>query len=1015
MDRHQLEQVLRRVDPTVRLVNERHLRRGLHRLAELGVRVATGLEHAHRLAVQQLNRTGEFAAAVSDGEGDTRLLIVEPGDRIGRELPDADLLRVYWELLFEAAVVDKLAGAGIERWAELGEAGAVEAKFRLRRGHVIPADPTPAEQYAAFVGEFLTLRRFAPEVLEFTYPSIDAEVVERLAAKDVHAGDLYARTRPGGAADPDRSEYAAQYPTEGSLDPPASPQQLHDRATHAAATGNLVRAALLHTQANAPAAASASLTEGLIPKLGKLFAWDRDEKQAWAEALAALLPAAARGYWSPAAMGLYDLQKIVIDLSQEIFAIDPAAWVRGLFRTPLVRKLTLARHAVLLKHLTAARKHFARLPSTLVNPVLLLLDKEIATTDAELRAKLRPVVKDTLAGILIPHHAPEAVARDTVAEEVIDTICHRGHARLGDLRDALARHAFKLDDLSGPGEFIKGDALLRADVALGQRLDGLYHPGEVYLRAIQRGSSLAFGTAVGRWLTKFVVMPLGGAVMVVEFSKYIWHELGMLYGFISKLVGDFDATPDSEPAHAPVAEHAKEKGHAELFTPASTTAILILSVLFLFLLHSPPFRAFVGKLLGYVGRGLRWLFVTAPLWVWNAPPVRAVRTHPIPRMIADRLGWALIAGVAVGGALWLFWASWPKVLGWGGGTFAVLAIALNLPFGRRVQDAVEELFADGWRAIRRDLIPNLIGFITWLFREALAVIDRFIYSVDEWFRFREGQSKPARAGKIVLAFLWFPIAYVWRFAFYLLIEPQVNPVKHFPVVTVSHKLLIPMIAPISDATGLSIATVGAIASGIPGIFGFSVWELKENWRLYAANRPRRLRPLPIGHHGETVYGLLTPGFHSGTVPAAFEKARAALIRERHTGRVAKVRKALDELHHAEEAVRKLIDRELLALPRMTRAWSGVSASVGTLHLGLQRITAEVVFAGHEGRPTVLEFARVDRKIVGRVTARGALDRLTTEQQAVWNQAMKGLLAKGAAAADGPEWSEWVAFWDRQTG
>ena len=32
-------------------------------------------------------------------------------------------------------------------------------------------------------GEFLTLRRFAPEVLEFTYPSIDAELVERLAAK----------------------------------------------------------------------------------------------------------------------------------------------------------------------------------------------------------------------------------------------------------------------------------------------------------------------------------------------------------------------------------------------------------------------------------------------------------------------------------------------------------------------------------------------------------------------------------------------------------------------------------------------------------------------------------------------------------------------------------------------------------------------------------------------------------------------------------------------------------------
>ncbi len=1010
MDRHQLEQVLRRVDPSVRLVNERHLRRGLRRLTDLGLRVATGLEHAHRLRVDQLRQAGDFAAAVADGDGDTRLLIVEPGDRIGRTLTDADLLRVYWELLFEAAVVDQLTGAGTERWAELGEAGAVEAKFRLRRGQVLPPDPTAVEQYAAFVGEFLTLHRFAPEVLKFTYPSIHADVVERRAEKDVDADDLYARTRPDGAADPDRSEHVTPSPAEESFPAPASPQALHDLATRAAATGNLVRAALLHTRAAARPAAVTAVTEGLIPKLGKLFAWDRDERKAWADALVALLPAAARWYWSPAAMGLYDLQKIPLDLSKELFAVDPAAWVRSLFRVPLVRKLTLARHAVLLKHLRAARKHFGRLPSVLANPVLALLEKEIATADAELRTKLRPVVQATLAGILVPHHTPEAVARDTIAEEVIDTICHRGHARLGDLRDAIARHAFKLDDLAGPGEFIKGDALLRADAALGRALDGLYHPGEVYLRAIQRGSSLAFGTSVGRWLTKFVVMPFGGAVMVVEFGKYIWHELGMLYGFISKVVGDLDPTPDPVPDE--VVHHAKDKGHVELFTPPTVAAVLLLGVLFLFLLHSPPFRAFVGKLLGHVGRGLKWLFVSAPSWVWNSPPVRAVRTHPIPRLFADRLGWPLVAGVVVATSLWLFHASWPRVLWWGGGTFAVLTILLNTPSGRWWKEWVAETCSDGWRVIRRDLLPNLLGFITWLFREALTFIDRVIYSVDEWLRFREGQSKPARAGKILLAFLWFPVAYVWRFAFYLLVEPQVNPVKHFPVVTVSHKLLIPMIVPVADVTGLNPATVGGIASGIPGIFGFIVWELKENWRLYSANRPKRLRPLPIGHHGETVYGLLTPGFHSGTIPAAFEKVRAALVRERHTARVAKVRKALDDLHHAEDAVRKLIDRELLALPRMSKAWAGVSATVGAVHLGLQRVTAEVVLTGHEAWPTVVEFARLDRGIVGRVFARGALDKLSTEQQAVWNQALKGLLAKGAAA-DGPEWAGWVAFWDRQ--
>lgn len=1005
MDRHALEQVLRRVDPAVRLVNERHLRRGLGRLADLGHRVATGLDHAHRLRTEQVNQAGTFPAAVWEGDGDTRLLMVEPGDRISGTLPAADTLRVYWELLFEAAVVDRLLELGADRWAELGEAATAEAKFRLRHGKVVPPNPTAAELYAAFVGEFLTLRRFAPQVLTFTYPSIDAGAVERLAAKDVTADEVFARTRPAAAADPDLSPFVTQYPTEEPPPPPPTAAAA-DRARRAAATGNLVRSAVLRARTGDPVAASA-LSEGLVPKLAAMFGWDRDERAAWADALTAVLPAAARGYWSPAAMGLYDLQKIPNDLGQDLSAVDVGGWVRGLFRRPLVRKLTLARRSVLLTHLRAARKHFARLPHAVADPLLKLLDREVATADTELREDLRPVVREALAGTLAAHHTPEAVARDTIAEELIDTVCHRGHARLGDLRDAIARHALKLDDLT-PKEFVTGDALLRADTALGKALDGLYHPGEVYLRAIQRGSSWAFGTKVGRWLTKFVVMPFGGAVMAVEFGKYIWHELGMLYGFLSGLIGDLDGVDEPhDVAHA-------EKHHAELFTPPTVVAMVVLGFFFLALLHLPPFRAVVGRLFRHLGRAFRWGFVVLPLRVWNSPPVRAVRSHPIPRFFADRFGWPLVAGVAVGGTLWAFKASWPRVGWWAGGVFAVLALVLNTPFGRTWQGNVEEALADWWRWVRRDMLPNLLGFVTWLFREALGAFDRLIYSVDEWLRFREGQSKPTLAGKVALAFVWFPVAYLWRFAFYLLIEPQVNPVKHFPVVTVSHKLLLPMVGPIADSTGLGLGVVGGVIWGIPGIFGFSVWELKENWRLYAANRPKRLRPLAIGHHGETVYGLLTPGFHSGTVPAAFEKARAALLRERHTGRPGKVRKAVDELHHAEEAVRDLVARELLAVAHTAAAWAEVKATTGEVHLGLQRVTAEVLFAGHEQNPTVIEFARLNGAIVGRVTADGALDRLTADQRAVWIEAMKGLLAK-AAAADGPEWTDWVTFWNGRAG
>ena len=73
---------------------------------------------------------------------------------------------------------------------------------------------------------------------------------------------------------------------------------------------------------------------------------------------------------------------------------------------------------------------------------------------------------------------------------------------------------------------------------------------------------------------------------------------------------------------------------------------------------------------------------------------------------------------------------------------------------------------------------------------------------------------------------------------------------------------------------------------IADAFGFIFWEVKENWRLYRANRSPTLGPVSIGPHGETLAGLLQPGFHSGTVPKLYARLRAAerqAIRDGATG------------------------------------------------------------------------------------------------------------------------------------
>ena len=149
-----------------------------------------------------------------------------------------------------------------------------------------------------------------------------------------------------------------------------------------------------------------------------------------------------------------------------------------------------------------------------------------------------------------------------------------------------------------------------------------------------------------------------------------------------------------------------------------------------------------------------------------------------------------------------------------------------------------------------------------------------LYTVDEWLRFRSGDNRLSVFVKLVGGGIWFFVSYVTAFAFTLLLEPQINPIKHFPVVTVSHKLLFPagplIVAQLSPYLGDVRANtiVWSTIWLIPGVFGFLVWELKENWRLYASNRPRHLKPVPIGRHGEPLLRLLRPGIHSGTLPQA---------------------------------------------------------------------------------------------------------------------------------------------------
>lgn len=996
MDSATLEPILRRTVPAVRLVSERHLRRLLLDRADRGERLAFN--------------THQPAWVNSPLEG-PQLLLLEPSDCLPASTPDEVVLRHYWREMFRGVVRKHVTDTHAERWAELGEAVRVEADFVLEQDHLVPDDPTPAETYAAFAAEYLTRLKFAPHTRRHTFPSAELGPTLAVLKRDVDPDRLLSATRPEGVTQPYRT---APEPSANGR-PRRVDEGLPGLADRAEAVRNDVRAAILRAQHAASLssgstkfrkAAREAISDRLVPRLAAVLGWDEDTQRWWTDVLVDVLDTAGDRYWSPAAKGLYDLQQIAVDLEADIYDIDPAIWLRSFGRKSAVRKLALGRRSILLQLLLRARTHFAAatLPPEVWGELTGLLDHEIESADAALREQAGPVVLGVLEEVgLTPTSVPEVVARDKLAAELLDRMCEKGHVRLADLRDAVARNRLKLPDLSGPVEFLRGDPLLRADALLAERLDGIYHRGEVYLRWIQRGSAAAFGTRTGRFLSRFVALPFGGAVLTVEFAKYLAHEAKMVAGWVAGLVRDQPAPSAVEEVTDAV--HKSAHGHAPFFTAGSVTAMLIVGVLFLLLIHAPPVRAACWAAAKWLGRVLKVVVVTAPVAVWRSAPVRFLRNNVVTRVLADRFGWAIVVGTLVGTFLWLFGATWLRIGLWAGGSFAGVVLLLNTPPGRRWQDGFEEALSDTRRLILDGLLGNLIAFVAWVFRELLGAVDRWLYTLDEWFRFRQGQSRPSLVLKVVLAALWFPVAYAVRFAFYLLIEPQVNPLKHFPVVTVSHKLLLPMIPSLHTSTGLSIELIGGVVWGIPGVFGFIVWELKENWRLYAANRPDRLTAVPVGHHGETVRGLLRPGFHSGTIPAAFRKLRKA----EQEGKGARAEKQLAALHHVEHAVRHFVERELIDLLEHAAAWQSVRLSCPRVELGVQRIEIEVSADG-PGEPARIEFTRRGDEIDGRLACAGFVASLTEDQRAGWERAVGGLFAMAGVHPRPPRWDEWVAAW-----
>ena len=829
----------------------------------------------------------------------TILLVARPDRDAFAASGEQALLREYWRRLFHGCVDMAIRGLLADEAVDgpdfrglvdrLGQPAVAEARGVLAHEGLLRDPDDPRETVAEFVAVVLEFAEFAPQLLPAWFPALeDAEATADFLDRLVDADAILTRTRPPGIAEPLASLATGPGP-QGAAAPVASGRFARRRgafvrwrAVAAAQRGNDVRAALLLWRVRSLAGGDAEArdsagrrlearVESLVQRLGRAVGLGEAPTGEAREVVAALLERAGGSAWSQAARLLYDLQKICVDSERESYRTRLLSWAVTLGRVPLIRPLPSQRVALVHRHAAAALRRLPAvgLPEPLASRAAALLAAATEHSEAAVRARLGGPVRAALADAgLVARSLVEEAAFDNLVDELLDDVCERGFESFGSVRDAVSRSQVKLPDLAGIRELVSGDALLRADRNLAAALDGAYRPAPSYLLAMQRLSAVAFGVAAGRAITLHLALPFGGAWI-------LWRGL----------------------EH--IVEPLTHYSLGQTWHIYSRTAVVATGICIWLLMHVPGIRAAVVELLRAIGAGLQLVFLTLPRSILRLPAVeRLLRSRPV--RLFRRYLWSPLIAAAVS------WLLLPHAGGWLSRSnpwlpvwlFATAAACLNSPIGRAVQERLLEGLGRLLQQIHARLIVGLVSWIMDTFRRAVDFVEGTLYAVDEQLRFRSDESRVTLAVKAVLTTLWSGIDWFVRFCVTLLIEPQLNPIKHFPVVTVSHKLLVPMIpvvaSNLSAATGmergLALTTVTFVSTTIPGVFGFLAWELKENWRLYAANRPPTLRPVQVGRHGESMRRLLLPGFHSGTIPKPGPRRRhhpgrraAGGTRPRHRG------------------------------------------------------------------------------------------------------------------------------------
>ncbi|MEI8017850.1 MAG: hypothetical protein WCH39_06580 [Schlesneria sp.] len=974
---------------------------------------------------------------------DQIILIAQPEEHQLETMTREELQRYYWRLMFHARIdYEMLARTSRARMSmselrsridQIGQSAFDEIRSVLRSEQMLTRPDDDRNVYAEFVAVYHELQAFCPHLISLYFPSLPAsEIVLNTIGPECDAKIILEETRPidlphDVASNLEVRNLIANNGRKGSKTAVApnrsarhyaslvrQAEKLSDQKNHVRAA--LVRQVALDVVPEESIDSAKQLLreeiQKLVSRLQSALEMTDAIAHSWLEMCEKLLPSALQGFWNPNARLLYDLQTVCFDHEQEIYKVDLLGWLISRGKSPLKRPLPKHRVVLMSKHL---RRAALRAPNVEIDAegrieLSRLLHDAADSAEHILRVRLVPTIDRALieAGF-VPSSIVERVALKKMVHELSDGVVERGFITLGGLRDVISRNQFKMPDLNDATEFFTGDPLLRADKLMSVSLDGVYQRGPFYLRWLQKLNSLAYGIPWGRLLTLYVALPFGLSFLLLMSIEEIGHlllrhssdaHLTTSASVTSTLPVEEASAATEVPSSEKLIEHSAVPSQvAHAYRVYSTNRMLLLGCVIFALIHFPLFRQWFIWFLKTTWYLLKILLIDIPRailrWHWvdrllKSFPMMLFRRFILAPLLATMIFWKLLPFLGVYGSLNIWW---------GIVIFVASYLTLNSRVGRDTEELAREFFSRTWYRIRVHLVMGLFTLVIDVFRAFMDGLERVLYAVDEWLRFRSGESNLTLGVKAIIGLVWAFVHGVIRFCVTLLIEPQLNPIKHFPVVTVSHKILfatfyLPLSYHLEKLFHLrsTEALFGAtlILMCIPGVFGFLAWELKENWRLYRANRSLSLRPVQIGEHGETLLRLLCPGFHSGTIPRLFAKQRRAANRDVTALATKKQARFAERLHHESKAVQHFIERELVALLDESRAFRDYRLIVSEVELATNRIAATIEEPSKPNQPMKLEFAEQSGWLIAVIREPGWLTQVEATDAEVFKVALTGL-------------------------